>query len=100
MKEKIKHHALTIDNDYIQSELEKSVDFTDSLDVMELRENEALLKKAIANGDLSFAMHRVDEALMDIIGELGARFVEELLDDLRELYKTTHWRDEYDKSNT
>ena len=91
---KIKHYALTIDNDYIQSELEKSVDFTDSLDVMDLRENEALLKKAIANGDLSFAMHRVDEALMDTIGELGAIFVEELLDDLRELYKTTHWREE------
>ena len=91
---KVKHYALTIDNDYIQSELEKSVDFTDSLDVMELRENEALLKKAIAKGDLSFAMHRVDEALMDIIGELGARFVEELLDELRELYKTTHWREE------
>ncbi len=49
MKEKIKHHALTIDNDYIQSELEKSVDFTNSLDVMDLREKEALLKKAIEN---------------------------------------------------
>ena len=35
---KIKHYALTIDNDYIQSELEKSVDFTNSLDVMDLRE--------------------------------------------------------------
>ena len=91
---KIKHYALTIDNDYIQSELEKSVDFTDSLDVMDLRENEALLKKAIENNDLSFAMHRVDEALMDIIGKLGARFVEELLDQLRELYKTTHWKEE------
>ena len=52
------------------------------------------MKKAIANGDLSFAMHRVDEALMDIIGEIGERFVEELLDDLRQLYKTTHWREE------
>ena len=39
-------------------------------------------------------MHRVDEALMDIIGEIGERFVEELLDDLRQLYKTTHWREE------
>mgnify|MGYP001174700371 CR=1 FL=1 len=88
MKEKkIKHHALTIDNDYIESEISKSVDFTDKSDVFEYEEKQALIKKSIANGNLEYAMHQVDEALMDIVGEVGARFVEELLFELEILDK-------------
>tara|TARA_Y100000401_G_C8188873_1_gene157738 strand:- start:11 stop:286 length:276 start_codon:yes stop_codon:yes gene_type:complete len=82
---KIKHCVLTIDNDYIESEIYKNVDESDKLEVLEYEETKALIKKSAANGNLEYAMHKVDEALMDIIGEVGERFVEELVLELEKL---------------